>query len=51
MDFANSQLLKNLADGKLPEVSVTIEPKVIIELVVGIIVAGVAIIYLYKLLK
>jgi hypothetical protein len=51
MDLANSTLVKNLEDGKLPDVNVTIDNTTLIELVVAIVVSGLAIILLWKFLR
>jgi hypothetical protein len=55
MDLFNkdSELLKNLSAGKLPTVqtAVSIDPKAITNLIVGVVVAAVAIILIWKILK
>jgi hypothetical protein len=53
MDFKDSALIKNLQDGKLPDVNtnISIDSKAITNLVVGIVVAGLAIILIYKLIR
>ena len=52
-NIKDSTLVTNLLKGDLPEVktSVTVDPKAIQSLVLGIVIAAVAIILLWKLLK
>jgi hypothetical protein len=51
MSFWNSDLIKNLEGGKLPELQIKVETQTFIELAVSIVIAGVAIILIYKILK
>lgn len=51
MNLLNSQLVKNLADGELPEVKVNIENKSIINMCIGVSIVGVILILVYKIVK
>ncbi len=51
MNILNSNLVKNLADGTLPEVKVNLEKQAIINLCVGIVITGVILILVWKIVK
>jgi len=51
MSFWDSQLIKDLEKGKLPEVPVTIEAKSIVTLSLAILAVGIILLLAYQIVK
>lgn len=51
MKLADSQFIKDLADGKLPETQVSIGPASIVRLAIGLIMVGIILMLCFTIIK